>query len=350
MDVEQTKLSTGPAVAKLRYVAAGHVPESSLHNFLLPAMTEFGDERLLPLHSIRPIPTKSKLGSATDRLDAHGFTAVNYPTALHALPYTSLSLTDPELLKQYLIPETSEMIKDITGCKTAIPEALLLRAALWSEDADALASHGANKTAPSELETGFPQFIGFNPEKGPVSPASKIHLDYSPTGARIHIRNFHPDIVRAAADIIHHEDSLLAAGKSLKDAYRDCDGPRWALFSVWRPLKTVQRDPLVVADFRTCKADDYVTVQVKFPALGRPESDETHTIESLVARYSEGHKWYWIDKQTPEEVMVLRFFDSDLEAQGYTASGGVLHSSVEVLGTENEEVRESLEIRYFCIW
>ena len=61
-------------------------------------------------------------------------------------------------------------------------------------------------------------------------------------------------------------------------------------------------------------------------------------------------KWYWIDKQTPEEVMVLRFFDSDLEAQGYTASGGVLHSSVEVLGTENEEVRESLEIRYFCIW
>ncbi|KAI1392050.1 GA4 desaturase [Hypoxylon trugodes] len=337
-------------LGKLRYVATEHVPQASPHHFHLPALTEFGDERFLPLHSLRPIPTVSDLPGRIDhaQLDTHGFTAIRHTTPLHALPQGAQSFKNPQLLKEFLIPDIAEMMKQLTGCKTVSTEAFLLRTSVWTET-DSLVTHGENATEASELETSFPQFIGFNPTYGGASPASKIHLDYSPNGARTHIRKFHPDTAKAAADIIHHEDELLAAGKSLKESYKDSGGPRWALYSIWRPLKTVKRDPLAVIDYRTINEEDYIPVDIKTPCLGLG-TNESHLAEGLVARYSESHKWCWIDRQTPEEVLILKFFDSDAEKDGCTASGGTFHSSVELPRTENEEARESLEIRCLCIW
>ncbi|KAI1417351.1 hypothetical protein F5Y13DRAFT_177208 [Hypoxylon sp. FL1857] len=343
-------LDAVPPLGKLRYVAGGHVPQASPHNLHLPDLSEFGDERFLPLYSVRPIPTVSELPKSINsaQLDTHGFTAVHHTTALHESPYSSGSFKDPELLKQYLIPDTAEMIKQITGCKTVVTEFLLLRTSVWTPT-DSLATHGEDAMEASELETGFPQFVGFNPKHGGASPASKIHLDFSPNGARTHIRRFHPDFAKAAADIICHEDSLLAAGKDLKESYKSSGGPRWALYSIWRPLKTVKRDPLAVIDNRSFTEEDCIPVNVQFPSLGTG-SNETYVSESLLARYSDKHRWYWIDKQTPQDVLVLRFFDSDAEADGRVSAGGTFHSSVELPGMENEAPRESLEIRCLCIW
>jgi hypothetical protein len=49
------------------------------------------------------------------------------------------------------------------------------------------------------------------------------------------------DIAEAAADIIAAEDEAAVEGK-------EYNGRRYALFSVWRPLKTVGRDPISVCD------------------------------------------------------------------------------------------------------
>ncbi|KAI2464823.1 GA4 desaturase [Annulohypoxylon bovei var. microspora] len=339
-----------PVLGKLRYVPAVHVPQPSPHNFHLPALTDFGDERFLPLYSIRPLPTVSELPRSINhaQLNTHGFTAVHHSTPFHASPYNLRSFKDPQLLKQHLIPNTTEMMKQITGCKTVITESFLLRTSTWTEK-DSLATHGEDVAEASELETGFPQFIGFNPKHGGASPASKIHLDFSPKGARTHIRKFHPGLAKAAADIINHEDSLIEDDKDLKESYKDCGGPRWALYSIWRPLKTVDRDPLAVIGQGSFSKEDCVPVDVYFPCLGTG-TEQKHLSESLVVRYSDNHKWHWIDKQTPEEVLILRFFDSDAEGNGFVAGGGSFHSSVELPGTENEAARESLEIRVLCIW
>ncbi|KAI1211997.1 GA4 desaturase [Annulohypoxylon truncatum] len=350
--VIETRKASGaePVLGKqVRYVAAGHVPQTSPHNFHLPALTDFGDERFLPLHSVRPLPKVSELSQYVDhaQLHTHGFTAVHHPTPFHASSYNSQSFKDPQLLRQYLIPHTAEMMKQITGCKTVITESFLLRTSTWTEK-DSLATHGEEVDEASELETGFPQFIGFNPKYGGASPASKIHLDFSPNGARTHIRKFHPDLAKSATDIIQHEDSLLKDGKDLKESYKDCGGPRWALYSIWRPLKIVDRDPLAVIGQGSFSKEDCVPVDIYFPCLGMG-TNERHLSESLVIRYSENHKWHWIDKQTPEEVLILRFFDSDAEG-GFVAGGGSFHSSLELPGTENEAPRESLEIRCLCIW
>lgn len=355
-----------PQQGRLRYVAAGHMPQASPHLFHLPESSEIQDERLLALHNMRPIPTVTELSASVNhaKLETHGFTAVNYPTTLNAAPYTSLSWRDPDLLEKYYLPETAEMLKQITGCKSVTPDGLVLRAAKGSDD-DAVAiqvqrsnegNHQESDAEPTrkrsqlDLVTGFPQFIGFDPAQGGGKPSAKVHLDYTPSGARTHLRKFHPTFTEAAADIIKAEDALLAEGKDLKTHYKDSNGPRWAIYSIWRPLKTVHRDAIGVSDQRTIQPDDYVPTVMKFPYLGQPGVTGTHDVGSYLSRYSESHEWFWIEEQKPEEVMVITFFDSDAEKDGGPASGGILHSSLELPGTEDQELRESVELRCLCVW
>lgn len=338
-------------------------------------MSEFGDVRLQPLIDMRPVPTTSELPDApegTAKLPSHGFAAVRHPTTLNSAPYTKDSWKNPALLKQFYVPETEEMVKQITGAKTVITESLLLRSEIWSET-DALAAHaghGDNKAegvgsstaaAPdtptkqddseaTALELGFPQFIGFSPTSGGASPAPKVHLDYAPNGARTHIRQFHPTMASAASAVISAEEQLVFSGKSLRESYATSGlGPRWALYSIWRPLKRVTRDPLALGDARTFLESDYVPVIVKTPNLGIPGDKSTHDTESYLAHWSEGQKWYFISRQEPEEVLVIGLFDSDRDSET-VAAGGTLHSSVDLPGTEGEEPRESLELRCLAIW
>ena len=223
--LQEPDSSSTPVYGKLRYVAPNYTPIASPHNFHLPAMSEFGDVRRIALNNMRPVPSVGQLPQARQhaQLFSHGFTAVHHPTPLNSAPYTSASMKDPSLLKQFYIPETISMLQRITGCKTVVPESLLLRSALWSES-DALATHGghgqeltadeeAQQRKLSELETSFPQFIGFNPKFGGASPAPKIHLDYSPVGARTHVRCFHPGLTHAAEEVIEVEDRLASEGK-----------------------------------------------------------------------------------------------------------------------------------------
>ncbi|KAI1624984.1 hypothetical protein EDD37DRAFT_372541 [Exophiala viscosa] len=347
---------------KLRYIPLGETPKPSPHNFHLPEMKEFGDVRLQPLVDMRPVPTVADLPNAkegTAQLSTHGFAAVHHPTSMNSAPYTINSWKDPNLLKQHYVPETEEMVRQMTGAKTVLTEALLIRSAIWSEQ-DALATHaghGENEPEPeqksqedTDLELGFPQFIGFSKKHGGASPAPKVHLDYAPNGARTHLRKYHPTMTTAAKEIIAAEDKLLAEGKSLRETYAESKlGPRWALFSIWRPLKRVHRDPLALGDARTFLERDYVPVIVKTPNLGIPGDISTHSTESYLAHWSEGQKWYFVPKQEPEEVLVIGLFDSERDKET-VAAGGTLHSSVDLPGTENEEPRESVELRCLAIW
>ena len=329
-------------------------------------MVEFGDVRVQPLIDMRPVPAIAELSTApegTAQLSTHGFAAVHHPTTMNRPPYSPSSWKDPSLLKQFYVPETEEMVKQVTGAKTVITEALLLRSAIWTES-DALATHAGHgdqekgeiqpleKTQEeTDLELGFPQFVGFSPRHGGASPAPKVHLDYAPNGARLHLRKYHPTLTAVAQPVIDAEAKLLAEGKSLREEYASSGlGPRWALFSIWRPIRRIRRDPLALGDARTFLEDDYVPVTVKTPTLGiSQDSKETHDAESYLARWSSGQKWYFISEQEPEEVLVIGLFDSERDKET-VAAGGTLHSSVDLDGTENEEARESLELRCLAIW
>src|SRR6266498_1909707 len=122
---------------KLRYIPRGQTPTPSPHNFHLPAISEFGDVRSLPLHDMRPVPSVDQLPCSkegTAQLATHGFTAVRHPSAMHSAPYSRASWNDPKLLGQIYVPETEDMVKRITGAKKVVTEGLLLRSAIWTEE------------------------------------------------------------------------------------------------------------------------------------------------------------------------------------------------------------------------
>ncbi|MCJ1291023.1 hypothetical protein MMC34_002565 [Xylographa carneopallida] len=369
-------LSITPIYGKLRYVTATWAPKPISQPFGLPDISDYEDERLMPIHDIRPLPTVDELPTAkegTAQLLTHGFTAVKHPSSLHSSPYNTASWRDPELVQRVYVAEVEDMLERITGAKTIITEVLLMRGAPKSvPDHPNPATHTRhepdhpNKQTPTQVpgkplpthlqdrtifKLPFPNVVGFSPVFGGVPPAPKTHLDFTPSGARTHIRLFHPTLTAACARIIAAEDRLHAADLPLATHYASApDAPRWAIYSVWRPLKPVKRDPLAVCDVRSFAREDYVPIEVPAPTIGEDgENKGMHAMQAYVARGSEAHRWCYVSEQVPEEVLVLGLWDSDREGDSVSA-GGAVHSSVELEGREAEEPRESLEVRCVVIW
>jgi hypothetical protein len=285
--------------------------------------------------------------SSPYKLNLQGFTARHFPTCLSLPPYIPSSFNDEALLRSIYIPEIERLLREVTGGKKVFTDQLVMRNTTHTE-IDGL----ARKEGKEELAE-FPKMVGTKPGAG-GSPAPKVHLDYAPQGARTHLRKYHPRVSEFASEVIEAEDRLLArgvVGEELKDYY---DGPRWAMFSVWRPLKPVRRDPLALSDCRSFPKEDYVEFNVLFPT-GVEGDDEaggckSHKEQVFLAYGSEKHEWHWLSNQTPDEVLVIQLFDSEAKKNGLGVAGGVMHSSVHIDGTEDEEARASIEVRCVVIW
>lgn len=332
--------TTAPTRARFRYITPGIQPTESPHLYHLPELAEFGDIRSLPMIDIRP---SLDLGSEIPyKLNAHGFTARRSPTILKAPPYTHSSWNDEVILKSVYIPEIEALLKELTGGTTIFTDQVVMRTNTHT------AVDGLARVEDKEEQAEFPKMVGTK-LGAKASPAPKVHLDYAPAGARTHIRKYHPRVSELAAAVIEAEDKLFAAGVSPADLPAKYDGPRWAMFSIWRPLKTVKRDPLALSDCRTFPKEDYVDYTVLYPT-GVDDGTATHRAAVFLAYGSEQHAWHWISNQEPDEVLVIQLFDSEAEKNGLGVAGGVMHSSVELEGMEEEEARESIEVRCTVIW
>lgn len=71
--------------------------------------------------------------------------------------------------------------------------------------------------------------------------------------------------------------------------------------SIWRPLKVVEEWPLAFCDSTTVKKDDLVASDnIRSKYIG----------ENLFAKYSSDYRWYYMSDQLPDEVTLLKIFDS----------------------------------------
>lgn len=105
---------------------------------------------------------------------------------------------------------------------------------------------------------------------------------------------------------------------------------RWQIINVWRPIENPASDtPLAVVDWRTTKDEDFVATDLLYPkrqddrdvddrgkeVLPDPNS-YTSTVgyeikgETMAVAPSERHKFYYQKDMTPEEVLLLKCFDS----------------------------------------
>lgn len=386
---------------KFRYVTKGTTPSVNPNLYHLPPLSSFNDILALPVSDIRP--SLSLEDSSPYTLPYHGFTARHHPSKLHSHPYDRSSWNNEELIKTVYMPEVEDLVKKVTGCKSTVVESTVLRNNVHTE-VDALSKEPSGAEFSHDDAGPCPRMIGFS-NAGGASPAPKVHLDFSPLGARTHIRKYHRSIALAAEPVIQAENRLLKSGvkwDELKHHYRGTgngdDGvPRFALFSIWRPLKTVHRDPLGLSSCASFPTSDYVAIDVVEPSGRhipshlsqiidpthplRQDSTESHEQQSVDAeapthlsnsylayapsdKERKSHGWHFISKQEPTEVLIIQLFDNEMEAtmgshlgkkdravSPEISASGVMHSAFQLEGEDEAgEARESLEVRVVAFW
>ena len=386
---------------KFRYVSKDTKLTVNPNLYHLPPLSSFSDILTLSVNDIRP--SLSLGDSSPYTLSYHGFTARQQPSRLHSSPYDRSSWNDEQLVKDVYLPEVADLVKRVTGCTSTVIESAVLRSNLYTE-VDSLSKEPSGSEFKDDEAGPCPRMIGFS-SAGGASPAPKVHLDFSPLGARAHIRKYHRNIALEAGPVIKAENELLKSGvkwDDLKDHYQknkkgSAGVPRYALFSIWRPLKTVRRDPLALSSCASFPTSDYAPLDIVQPSGRHVPSDlsqmidpnqsnghdstqayhngsedenaPTHLSNSYLAyapcdAEKKSHNWHFISNQEPTEVLIIQLFDNEMEAKagsqhmknGTNGSSdvsvsGVMHSAFELEGQDEVgEARESLEVRVVAFW
>lgn len=171
-----------------------------------------------------------------------------------------------------------------------------------------------------------------------LEPARFAHCDYTLRGLKRTARYCRKDIAAAAQEALEAED-------------KGTEPKRYAAFSVWRPIKPVQRDPLAVADWRTT---DPATFQpIEYRATSNVLESGEYMLEQLTQTpeaKNSGQKWYCKPNQDPDDVLIVKFADTASERESGIA-GGCAHCSPVVHGVSGDvEPRMSVEARVMAFW
>jgi len=299
--------------------------------------------KLVQIQDIRP---SLFLRSPIYTLDTHGFTVLKHASALSAPPYTRESWNNHNLREAIHYPEIESLMLKVTGAKKIMILGGIARTRLHREPVP---------PKPEEVQkrilTGnntFPAFVADRPRvrgfeaNESQGPAKKPHIDFGPVGARSTLRNWRQDIADEAADIIAAEDEAERLPGGIKENYK---GRRWGMYGTWRPLSQVKRDPLAIAEWESVREEDLVRYVLRPPGINGPYETDIKLLKA-----GDGHKWSWCKDQMPDEVTVLKFFDSESEKPGSAVASGIPHCSFHLDESDDEPARESLEVRVVAFW
>ncbi|KAI1635063.1 hypothetical protein F4809DRAFT_642897 [Biscogniauxia mediterranea] len=222
---------------------------------------------------------------------------------------------DPERVRQVYYPQCEELLREVTGA----PRVLVF-------------DH-KTRSGPSHWHR-----LGEN-NRAVRGPLMRAHVDQSYDGAEMVLRRHFP-----------HEAEELMRGR------------RWMIVNVWRPLKTVFKDPLAAADATSIPDADLVPAQILYRDGSR---DETWTIlppssssssgtrrtsaaedEGKTETREHGHRWYFKYAQTPAEALLIKCFDSSTGVPARRAP----HSAFADPAHEDGEARVSVEARALVLF
>lgn len=145
-------------------------------------------------------------------------------------------------------------------------------------------------------------------------------------------RRPHVDVTSAFAPIL--------MGWDCPELLKDCEenGKHWQMVNAWRPLKTIRRSPVCVADTASVDWEDYLIVPQ--PEVG--PGVEGYWVQRP-QKEGRAHDWWYMAEQTPEEVLLFLQHDSK-------GAQVVAHTSFALPGPEPDEVRESIEVRLMVVY
>lgn len=155
-------------------------------------------------------------------------------------------------------------------------------------------------------------------------------------------------------------DPVIAEQYNQKDKL----GPRYAAYSIWRPLKKVGRDPLTLAPRRESASCDgemvYWPYLNKIPGSAELGGDFLKEYAMLGVEGEEAPpsipdesgplKWCYVSAQEPDEVLFIKLFDIASLGANAQHGGAPWHASPEIGAVEGDQPRESIDIRVLVFW
>ncbi|KAK5662673.1 hypothetical protein OQA88_8589 [Cercophora sp. LCS_1] len=212
------------------------------------------------------------------KLDTHGF---QYCQRISQ----EEDFTSEEAIRSVYYSECEQLLKDITGAS---------RVHIFNHKV---------RRGPTQWH-----HLGFNGKnlanRGPVT---RTHVDQSYVGAERRLRYEFPD---EADDLVKR---------------------RYQIINIWRPIETILKDPIAVADSNSVPDADLV---------GAEMVEDDFRGESWVVRHNPEHRWYFKYRMAPHDVLLIKCFDSDT-----TLARRALHSAFEDPRYRDEASRQSIEVR-----
>lgn len=234
-------------------------------------------------------------------LDTHGFELVSH-TAVEK-PFT-----DEETVKEKYYQEIIGLMKSVTGATRVHPFSHIIR----RETTETALADGEKKSDPEVVQK--------------MSPARYIHVDQSYDGAEQVLRDNAPP------------PGAETLGKT-----------RWGIINAWRAIgRPVTREPLAVADARSVAEGDLRAVWAQLPRKGAGTFDNVSKgpgFELWNVAASKEHRWYYASQMTPEDVLMIKCFDSKRD-------GRARRSPHTAFATDEDfgPARQSIEARCLVFW
>jgi len=209
-------------------------------------------------------------------LDSHGFQFVNHASK-------EKNFLDDEQIKAVYYPETEQLLKDSLGASRIF-----------------IFDHTIRR-ATSDVRDAAGQLRG---------PARRVHIDQSYTASENRVRHHLPD----------EAEELLKK--------------RFQIINVWRPIKTIYKDPLTLADAHSVPESDLIAAKLIYENPYREG-------ETFAVRPNPDHQWYFKYAQRPDEPLFIKCYDSLNDGRARR----IPHTAFVNPEHENDATRESIEVR-----
>ena len=216
-------------------------------------------------------------------LEREGFELLRHDTAVS-------DLYDDDAVERAYYPEIESLLRAVTGASRVVVF-----------DATRRSDGGAGASNPDGLR----------------GPASRVHVDYTEKSGPQRVKDL----------LGETEAARLAA-----------TGARIVQINVWRPIRgPVQRSPLALADAESIRPEDLIATDQVFP-------DRVGEIYHLA--HHPGQRWYYAPLMTPNEVLLIKGFDSLTDGRARFTP----HGAFDLPDTPADaSPRESIEVRTLVV-
>ncbi|KAI1494012.1 hypothetical protein F5X96DRAFT_81026 [Biscogniauxia mediterranea] len=278
-------------------------------------------------------------------------------TDLRGLPSPSSSFTTDNagfaLVRSPTSVPTSSFLRDSSSPPSSSPDPI--RSTYYAEVSSLLRAHLPAGDQVSEIVI-FDHTVRRRDPCAPRAPVTQVHVDQTAAAAAARVRRHVSDKTKAEA--------YLRPGR------------RFQLINVWRAIGAAAADmPLAVVDWRSTAPGDFVPVDLLYPKrVGeaaaeddddnddrgkerRPDestwgSTEGYEVrgETLAVAPSERHRFYYAKDLAPDEVLLLKCYDSWGEGEPHGGREGIAvrtpHTAfVDPATPADAPPRQSIEVR-----